>query len=312
MNEQVPSPNPSSSPAAPSEGRSVWPAILGAGVIMAVCATIYQGTQTETLRRQMTAYQQDNDALRGKLVQSDSELQQALGSLRQELVSTKQESTAGLTKAQQAATRHADLLAGKIELRQKEQARELTEELGKVKETTEQASAKLDGISTDVGSVKTEVGSVRTEVGSVRSDVETAKGNIEATRGELQRVRGDMGLMSGLVATNGKEIQMLRDLGDRNIYEFTLTKSAGPQKVGDIQVALRKSDIKRNRYTVDVLADDKHVEKKDKGMNEPVQFYTSGARQPYEMVVNQVKKDQVTGYLATPKVTVSRLASPQK
>ncbi len=79
--------------------------------------------------------------------------------------------------------------------------------------------------------------------------------------------------------------------------------------MGDIQVALRKTDLKRNRYTVDVLADDKRVEKKDKDANEPVQFYAAGARQPYELVINQVKKDQVVGYLATPKVTVSRISS---
>jgi hypothetical protein len=75
--------------------------------------------------------------------------------------------------------------------------------------------------------------------------------------------------------------------------------------VGDIQVVLRKVDVKRNRYTLDVLADDKRVEKKDKGANEPVQFYTAVARQPYEIVINQVKNNQVTGYLATPKVTVA-------
>ena len=221
---------------------------------------------------------------------------------RQDLADTKQGATSGFAKAQQAATQHADLLAQS----QKKQARQLSEELGKVKETTDQATAKLDGISTDVDSVKTEVGSVKTDVGSVRSDVDTAKSNIEIAKTELQRVRGDLGLMSGLVATNGKEIQTLRDLGDRNIFEFTLSKSAGLQKVGDIQIALRKIDVKRNRYTVDVLADDRRVEKKDKSANEPVQFYTAAARQPYELVINQVKNNQVVGYLATPKVMVSR------
>ncbi len=137
--------------------------------------------------------------------------------------------------------------------------------------------------------------------------MDTAKSNIEVAKTELQHMRGDLGLMSGLVATNGQEIQTLRDLGDRNIFEFTLSKSAGLQKVGDVQVALRKVDVKRNRYTVDVLADDKRVEKKDKGANEPVQFYTSRAHQPYELVINQVKNNQVTGYLATPKVTISRV-----
>jgi archaellum component FlaC len=289
MNEQV----PASTPSRENHSRSLWLAVAAIAVL-GVGASIYQGSQTQTLRRQMTAAQQDSDALRAKLVQSDAELQNALTSLRQDLADTKQGTTSGLVKAQQAATRHADLLAQS----QKAQARQLSEELGKVKETTEQATAKLDGITTDVGSVKT-------EVGSVRSDVDNAKSNIEVAKTELQRMRGDLGLMSGLVATNGKEIQVLRDLGDRNIFEFTLSKSGGLQKVGDIQVALKKVDVKRNRYTVDVLADDKRVEKKDKGANEPVQFYMSGARQPYELVINQVKNNQVTGYLATPKVMVS-------
>jgi len=292
MNEQV----SSSSPTPSIHSRSNWLAVLGAGVVMMTGTTMYQSSQTEALRQQVVAYQQGNDA---KLVQSDSELQNALASLRRDVVTTKQEASTGLVNAQQAATRHADIVAGRIEKKQKEQTLRLSEELGKVKETTDQATAKLDGISTDVGSVKTDVGTVRT-------DVETAKSNIEATKNELVRVRGDLGVMSGLVATNGKEIQVLRDLGDRNIYEFPLAKSAGPQKVGDVRVALRKTDIKRNRYTVDVMADDKQVEKKDKGANEPVQFYTASARQPYELVINQVKKDVVMGYLSTPKVMVSR------
>jgi hypothetical protein len=115
-----------------------------------------------------------------------------------------------------------------------------------------------------------------------------------------------MGTMSGLIATNSKQIQMLRDLGDRNIFEFAINKSGGMQKVGDIQVLLRKADPKHNRYSLEVMADDKRVEKKDRTVNEPVQFYTANARQPYELVVNQVQKDKIVGYLATPKVIVSR------
>jgi chromosome segregation ATPase len=300
MNEHIPA-----SGSSVNHSRSLWVAV-GALAVLGIGAGIYQGSQTQELRRQVAASQQDNNALRAKLVQSDSELQNALSSLRQDLADTRQGATSGLAKAQQAAARHADLLAKS----QKEQAEQLSAELGKVRETTDQATAKLDGISTDVGSVKTEVGSVKTEVGSVRTDVDTAKSNIETARTEMQRMRGDLGLMSGLVATNGKEIQALRELGDRNIYEFTLSKSAGLQKVGDIQVVLRKVDVKRNRYTVDVLADDKRVEKKDKGANEPVQFYTAAAHQPYELVINQVKNNQVTGYLATPKVTMASRTAP--
>ena len=119
-----------------------------------------------------------------------------------------------------------------------------------------------------------------------------------------------IGEMSGLIATNSKQIQTLRDLGDRNIYEFTIARKAGAQKVGDIQVTLEKADPKRNRFSLQLLADDKRVEKKDRTINEPVQFYTARARQPYELVVNEVQKDKVVGYLAIPKITTARNSTP--
>jgi hypothetical protein len=98
----------------------------------------------------------------------------------------------------------------------------------------------------------------------------------------------------------------LRRLGERNYFEFKLGKSKQPQRVADITLLLKKTDAKRNKYTVEVMADDKRVEKKDKNVNEPVQFYTSKARIPYELVVNTVGKDLISGYLATPKETVAR------
>jgi len=274
-----------------------WMPVLLVGILAVGGFTFsYENAQTEGLQHQVVAVQQDNAALRSSLSQSDSELQTALDAVRGELASTRQDTHSALAKAQASVRRHADLGAGRIEQQQKEQDEQLSAELDKVKESTNETATelggKLDGISSEVGTVK--------------SDVASAKSNIEQTQGDLQRARGDMGVMSGLIATNGKEIQYLRDLGDRNIYEFSIVKTAGMQKVGDIQVMLRKADAKRNRYTVDVRADDKLVEKRDKTINEPVQFYTSRAHQPYELVVNQVQKDKVTGYLATPKVTVSR------
>jgi len=73
-----------------------------------------------------------------------------------------------------------------------------------------------------------------------------------------------------------------------------------------VTITLKKSDPKRNRYTLAVMADDKRVEKRDKTINEPVQLYVSDSRQPYEIVVNQIKKDEIVGYMATPKVKMAR------
>jgi hypothetical protein len=112
--------------------------------------------------------------------------------------------------------------------------------------------------------------------------------------------------MSGLIATNSKELSALRELGERDYIEFRVGRSKDLQRVGDINIRLKKADVKRNRFSLELVADDKRVEKKDRNINEPVQFYVlSKARQPYEMVVNEVRKDEIVGYLAVPKLKLA-------
>jgi hypothetical protein len=183
----------------------------------------------------------------------------------------------------------------KVELLQKQVASEQTkqqEAIDQVKKTADTATTKLNDVSTDVGNVKNDLGTTKTE--------------LEQTVANLKRVVGDVDSHSSLIATNGKELAALKALGEKNYFEFTLAKTKKPQKVGDILVELKKADPKRNRYTINVVADDKNVEKKDRTVNEPVQFYTSKARQPAEIVVNEVRKDTIVGYLAEPKVQVAR------
>ena len=129
---------------------------------------------------------------------------------------------------------------------------------------------------------------------------------LQKTVADLKKVTGDLGVQSGYIATNGKELAALKRLGERNIIEFNLGKSKQPQRVGDITLLLKKTDPKKNRYTVEVQADDKITEKRDKNINEPVQFYVQKAKQPYELVVNSVGKDLIVGYLATPKEQATR------
>jgi hypothetical protein len=143
-------------------------------------------------------------------------------------------------------------------------------------------------------------------VGSVKTDVASTRSELQKTIADLKSVRGDLGVQSGLIATNSTELNALRRLGERNYFEFKIGKTKQPQRVGDITLLLKKTDPKKNRFTVNVMADDKLTEKKDRNINEPVQFYTSKARQPYELVVNQVQKDLIVGYLATPKETAAR------
>lgn len=137
--------------------------------------------------------------------------------------------------------------------------------------------------------------------GQINTDLTGTKKDLEDTKARLGSAVGDLGVQSGLIARNHEEVEDLKRMNDRNIIEFNLGKSKGPQRVGPIQLTLKKVDPKHYRYTVSVLADDKDIEKKDRTADEPVQFYVHGARTPYEIVVYEVDKDRIKGYLSTPK-----------
>jgi DNA repair exonuclease SbcCD ATPase subunit len=150
------------------------------------------------------------------------------------------------------------------------------------------------------------------DVNKLGTDVTGVKNDLEDTKSKLERATGDMGVMSGLIARNHDDLEELKRRGDRNYYEFTLQKSKTSQRVGPVQISLNKTDQKKSRYTMTVLADDKAIEKKDKTAGEPVQFYVKGTARytPYEIVVFDVGKNQITGYLATPKDTGGAPSAP--
>ena len=191
----------------------------------------------------------------------------------------------------------ASLAANLAQERQVQQ--EVAGQLDQLKQAHSSTASKVEEMGGDLNGVKG-------DLTSVKGDVTSAKGELQAHGTELKRMTGDMGMMSGLIATNAKQLTALRELGERDYVEFDLKKSAQPQNVGGLQLALSKADVKRNRFTLNVIADDKKVEKRDRTINEPVQLYLAAYRQPVEIVVNDVKKDEVVGYVAMPKVAAPR------
>ena len=149
------------------------------------------------------------------------------------------------------------------------------------------------------------IGAVATDLGGAKKDLETTRNDLESTKGKLERMQGDEGVMSGLIARNHDDLEELKRRGERNYYEFTVPKTKTPQRVGPVQITLNKVDQKKSKYTMTVFADDKSIEKKDKTAGEPVQFYVKGTSRmsPYEVVVFDVGKNQIAGYLSTPKDT---------
>jgi F0F1-type ATP synthase membrane subunit b/b' len=270
--------------------------LLAAGLIIALAGDGYLWSKSNGLMNEISSTQSGTQAQISKLNDATTTLLQQEQARLEALTQEMQQKVKGANDSASIAIRRARTEAQKqgeeLSQRLAEQQQQVSGELDQLKSATTTASSKITEVSTDVDTVKQNVASTRSD--------------LDKTGADLKRVMGDMGVMSGLIATNSKDLDALRALGERNYFEFDLTKAQGMKKIGDVMLTLKKSDPKRNRFTVDVMADDKHVEKKDKTMNEPVQLYVSGNMQPYEIVVNQVKKDEVVGYLATPKVKVAR------
>jgi hypothetical protein len=157
-----------------------------------------------------------------------------------------------------------------------------------------QTAQAVNGLSTDVSGVKTDVGGVKTDLSKTKTELAT-------TINQLQSMKGDLDGHSTLIARTHDELELLKHRGDRNYYEFTLTK--GQKKaVGTVSLQLTKADPKKYTFSLTVVSDDKPVPKNNKGVNEPLQFYSGKDPQLFEVVVNAIgSKNQVSGYLSAPK-----------
>ena len=210
-----------------------------------------------------------------------------------------------LTKRMQSAEADSETLAQQLGMTK----RELATRAAELQRQQQVASAR---IAEQAEEEKKDVGAVSGEVGSVKTDVAATKASLEATIAQLQHTIGDLGVQSGLIANTRGDLEALKHKGDRQYYEFTLLKGSKPQAFSTVALQLKKTDPKRGKYSLDVSADDKTIEKKDRNQSEPVQFYTGRDHMLYELVVWTVDKNKVTGYLSTPKnAPIPVTATPQ-
>ncbi len=247
-------------------------------------------------------------------------LQNHLTSAERNLNAATQQSTALAEKIDDTNERlraQGEALGQSVGLTQKqleERATELTAAQKQVQRQSLGAVARVQretkANEQQIGAVQSDVSTVKTDVGGVKTDVASTQADLAATKSQLTRVVGDQGVMSGLIATNHDELEELRRRGERNYYEFTLHKGGEPQVVGTVKLSLKKVDVKRSKFTLFVNADDKNIEKKDKNLDEPVQFYSGKSPALFELVVNNIAKNQVTGYLSTPKNVPGPIALP--
>jgi len=218
---------------------------------------------------------QSNDALTQRLAKEDDINQQLQSDLK--VVTDKLKVT------------HADLVAARTQN----------------KNATVAVDQKVNNLAT---SVKAELATKASteDINKINGDMTGVKGDLDATKNSIQMARSEMGT---LIARNHDEIDQLRRMGQRDYFEFTVQRKGGATKVGSIQIELKDTNTKKNRYTINVLADDNSFEKKDRSVNEPIFFYTGGNRSALELVVNKVTKSTATGYLSIPKSAGATSAS---
>ncbi len=271
-------PSPEESYRYESTGTPRWIAVLFGVLIAGMAVLGFAGYSTQSrLSQDLGEQQKQNKVLTAQLDQANSRI----ADLKSQMEITTQR--VGLTQSELA---QAKSRAESIRKEQQTSDQKLTAQLSQAQKENEE-----------------KIGAVATEVGGAKKDIEATKTDLEATKGKLERSLGDMNVMSGLIARNHDDLDDLRRRGDRNYYEFTIQKSKSAQRVGPVQMSLNKTDPKKAKYTLTVVADDKTIEKKDKTSGEPVQFYVKGSSRmaPYEIVVFDVGRNQITGYLATPK-----------
>jgi chromosome segregation ATPase len=234
-----------------------------------------QQTMTAQIKSSEQAVQQDVSSLKDRLAQDEKANADLQGDLT--VVTKKLKITQGqLKNAREEASKLNDATTQKLTALDTSVHSELA-----TKATTD-----------DVKTVDTKVGGVQTDLNSTKED--------------LKMARSEMGT---LIARNHDEIDQLRRLGERDYVEFTIDGKNKPVKVGNVTVELKNVNEKNNRFTVAMTVEDKKFEKKNRAMNEPIFFYTSGARFPEEMVINKVGKNAVSGYVSIPKANAQPAAA---
>ncbi len=234
----------------------------------------------------------------------ESSITSQLSNLKTELAGTQE--AVGSTKAEIKKT------TTQIQAEGQRTKQELTKALA-AKADTSHVEAQVQAAKSEADSkfsqVNTEVGGVKSEVSVVKTDLETTRRDLEGTQRQLVDVRDTL---SAAVAKNSSELSQLRLKGERDYVEFTIQKKNELTKVEDIRIVLTKTDQKKGKFNLKIVVDDNQLEKKDRFINEPIQFLVGQNRVRYEIVINWVQKNQAGGYLSIPKDKALSSERPKK
>jgi chromosome segregation ATPase len=236
--------------------------------------------------------------------------QNRIGDMEKRQAAAQEEIVKKMTDSTAQTRASINVLADRVGMTHKQLSKETSALQAKEQATESRLKADEESTKQQFGAVATEVNGVKGEVGKVSADVTDTKNDLATTKGKLEHAIGDLNRHSELIATSHDELELLKHKGDRDYFEFTLKKDKDPTHLSIVSLQLKKTDPKKSKFTLYVLADDKKIEKKDRTINEPLQFYSGRERALFEVVINTVDKNTVTGYLSTPKnVATSQMPS---
>ncbi|HEU4415618.1 MAG TPA: hypothetical protein VFT65_12605 [Candidatus Angelobacter sp.] len=224
-----------------------------------------------------------------------------IADLEKKQAANEQEMLKKMTDSNAQMRASINVLADRVGMTHKQLSKETNNLQAKEQATESRIKADEEATKQQFGAVATEVSGVKGDLGKVGADVTDTKNDLAVTKGKLDHAIGDLNRHSELIATSHEELEVLKHKGDRDYFEFTLNKDKAPTRLSIVSLQLKKTDPKKSKFTLYVLADDKKIEKKDRTINEPLQFYTGRDRSLFEIVINTVDKNVITGYLSTPK-----------
>ena len=115
--------------------------------------------------------------------------------------------------------------------------------------------------------------------------------------------------LNGSIARTHEELAALQKRGERNYYEFQLDRSKEFRRFGPVTLSLRKANLKRKTYDLAMVVEDQQLQKKSVNVYEPVWITLADKPEPVQLVVNEIHKDQVKGYVSEPRYKKSELAA---
>jgi hypothetical protein len=146
---------------------------------------------------------------------------------------------------------------------------------------------------------------VSTEVRQVAGGLSGTRNDVADNRRQIMALKTEVGTQ---VANNTKAVAELQRVGEREWLEFDVVKSSRPAspKVANVRIQLAKTDVRKGKYDVVLHFDDRQIERKDRTIGEPVQFLVGPERQRYELVVTDMERDRIRGYLSVSSVGAIR------